>query len=104
MVEGCGLAATISSSHEPEAMYKVYCGNLELMDRFKINLSFNKFRENVEGLEREGKTVVCCAIDGQVRLLVSLEEEHVAKPEAREVIQSLIKDQEMKVSMITGDN
>jgi len=33
------------------------------MEQQGINLDFNKFRENVEGLEREGKTVVCCAID-----------------------------------------
>lgn len=104
MVEGCGLVATISSSAEPEAAHKVLCGNLGLMQRFKINLDFNKFRENVEGLEREGRTVVCCVVDGQVRLLISLEEEHVAKKEAQEVVSSLLNDHGIKVGMITGDN
>lgn len=104
MVEGCGLVATISSSAEPEAAHKVLCGNLGLMQRFKINLDFNKFRENVEGLEREGRTVVCCVVDGQVRLLISLEEEHVSKKEAQEVVSSLLNDHGIKVGMITGDN
>jgi len=58
----------------------------------------------VEGLEREGKTVVCCAINGQVRLLISLEEEHVAKLEAPEVVSRLISEHGIKVGMITGDN
>ena len=43
VVEGYGLEATISSSTEPEAAYKVLCGNLGLMQRSKINLNFNKF-------------------------------------------------------------
>ena len=42
-IDGCGIEATISSSVEPESTYKVVCGNLSLMLKQKIDLSFNRF-------------------------------------------------------------
>ena len=42
---------------------KVLCGNDKLMDRYNIDLEFNNFRMNMQSLEKEGKTVVCMAID-----------------------------------------
>ena len=38
------------------------------------------------------------------RLLISLEEEHLAKKEAKAVLDYLTKDLKLKVAMITGDN
>ena len=52
------------------------------MKRFNVDLAFNKLDMNIEGLEMEGKTVICLAVDSVPRLLISLEEMHVAKPEA----------------------
>ena len=48
--------------------------------------------------------MVCCAIDGQVRLLISLEETHITKPEAPEVVSKLKNEHGIQVAMITGDN
>jgi len=59
------------------------------MRRFNVDLSFNKLDMNIEGLEMEGKTVICMAVDSVPRLLVSLEELHVAKPEAQALIKYL---------------
>ena len=42
-IDGCGIEATMSSSVEPEACFKVVCGNISLMQRNKIDLSFNRF-------------------------------------------------------------
>ena len=73
------------------------------MNRFKVDLTFNGFYNNMEALEKEGKTVVCLAIDGEPRLLVTLAEMHVAKSEAYSVVQELLQ-KNIKVGMITGDN
>lgn len=59
---------------------------------------------NMQSLEREGKTVVCMAIDNMPRLLVSLEEEHLTKPEALAVVTYMRDVMKLKVAMITGDN
>jgi len=74
------------------------------MRRFNVDLSFNKLDMNIEGLEMEGKTVICMAVDSVPRLLVSLEELHVAKPEAQALIKYLTEKLKLKVGMITGDN
>ena len=84
--------------------HEVLCGNEKLMERFNINLEFNNFRMNMQSLEREGKTVVCMVIDQVPRLLISLEESHLTKPEALAVVTYLRDVMNMKVAMITGDN
>ena len=83
---------------------KVFCGNDKLMDHYRIDLEFNNFRMNMQSLEQEGKTVVCLAIDDSPRLLISLEEAHVAKDEALGVVTYLRDVMKLKVAMITGDN
>ena len=83
---------------------KVLCGNDKLMDRYKIDLDFNNFKLNMQSLEREGKTVVCMVIDNVPRLLISLEEAHLAKPEALAVVTYMRDVMKLKVAMITGDN
>ena len=44
------------------------------------------------------------AIDNMPRLLVSLEEEHLTKPEALAVVTYMRDVMGLKVAMITGDN
>lgn len=83
---------------------KVVCGNDKLMERYAVDLEFNNFRMNMQSLEQEGKTVVCLVIEGCPRLLISLEEAHVAKQEALGVVTYLRDVMKMKVAMITGDN
>ena len=75
-----------------------------MMQRFNIDLDFNNFRLNIESLEKEGKTVVCMVINNIPRLLISLEEDHVAKPESVGVVSYLRDVMHLKVAMITGDN
>ena len=48
--------------------------------------------------------MVCLAIDRTPRLLISLEEAHLAKPEAHGVVTYLRDVMKCKVAMITGDN
>jgi len=70
-IEGLGLKATIRSQGVP---HKVLCGNQRLLQQQGIDLNFNRFKDNVDALEREGNTVVCFTVDDQVRLLISLAE------------------------------
>lgn len=83
---------------------KVLCGNDKLMERHNVDLEFNNFRMNMQSLEQEGKTVVCLVIDKMPRLLISLEEISLAKPEALPVVNYLRDVMKMKIAMITGDN
>lgn len=83
---------------------QVLCGNDKLMDHYGINLDFNNFRLNMQSLERDGKTVVCMVVAGIPRLLISLEEDHLAKKEALGVVTYLREVMKLKVAMITGDN
>ena len=74
------------------------------MKRHSVDLEFNNFLMNMQSLEQEGKTVVCLAINGTPRLLISMEETHLTKPESLGVVQYLREVMKMKVAMITGDN
>ena len=47
---------------------------------------------------------MCLVVNGEVRCLITLEELHIAKFEAQQVINELITKKHMKVGMITGDN
>jgi len=64
----------------------------------------NDLKKNIELLEREGLTVVMLAFNNQPQLIISLEETHIAKSEAREVIAYLRDKMKLKIAMITGDN
>ena len=55
-------------------------------------------------LEQEGLTVVTLVTGNIPQMIITLEETHLAKPEAREVINYLRRDLNMRVAMITGDN
>jgi len=58
----------------------------------------------VEALELEGKTTLLLGIDGCLGLILTLQEEHLAKPEALGVVNYLQHTLNMRVCMITGDN
>lgn len=74
------------------------------MERFKVDLDVKNFRLNMNALESFGKTVVCLAINNYPRVLISLEEKHIAKDEAKAVLNYMRRNMGLKVSMITGDN
>ena len=104
-IDGEGVVAKISElSATSDQTVRVLCGNDKLMDRYNIDLEFNSFRINMQSLEKEGKTVVCLVVGDEPRLLISLEEAHVTKPEALGVVTYLRDVMNMRVAMITGDN
>jgi P-type Cu+ transporter len=60
--------------------------------------------ENIEELESEGKTVAILCVNKVPRLLFSMEEEHLAKTDAKKVVHYLTQTLGLKVMMVTGDN
>lgn len=63
--------------------YNILCGNSKLMDKMEISGKYPEILMNVRSLEEEGKTVVVLVIDEVPQLIISLEEEHLSKPEAQ---------------------
>ena len=49
-------------------------------------------------------TVVTLAVDETPQLIISLQETHLAKPEAREVVNFMRREMNLRIAMITGDN
>ena len=80
------------------------CGNEKLLKRQNVDLKYNDFHNNMQQMEREGNTVVCLAVENEPRLLISMNEKHVTKPEALPVVNYLRDVMGMRVAMITGDN
>lgn len=108
-INGEGVSAKIEvfkdgEGGKPTGEFRVCCGNDKLMERFNVNLDTNSFRENMSALEQSGKTVVCLAINNIPRVLISLEEKHLAKEEAKPVLDYMRTKMGLKVAMITGDN
>ena len=83
---------------------EILCGNTKLMNRFEIFRGHEDIERNIQYLEGEGKTVVALAVNQVPQLIIALEEAHLAKPEAREVIEYLQTVMNLRVCMITGDN
>lgn len=87
----------------------VLCGNKKLMESQNVIKAqetdgvYHELSKNINFLEEEGKTVVILAVDGIPQLVASLEEAHLAKPEAKFVV-NYLKSIGMKVCLITGDN
>lgn len=78
-INGEGVCATVGfDGHE----FEVLLGNEKLMKRNNVNLTYNRLDENMSELESLGKTVVIFAINNTGRLLISLEEEHLAKQDS----------------------
>ncbi len=51
--------------------HEILCGNDKLMKRFNVQIQ-SEILNNIEYLEREGKTVVSFAIDGQLAIILAL--------------------------------
>jgi len=56
------------------------------MNAFKILDKYPDLVKNINYLEEEGKTVVILAVNDYPSLILSLEETHLAKPEAKHVV------------------
>lgn len=87
---------------EKGSKMEVCCGNSKLMKRFGI-LS-PEVQQQLLYLEQEGQTVVVLAVDKVPSLVLTLQEDHLCKPEAKFVVNFLQNKMRMRVCMITGDN
>jgi len=74
-------------------------GNRRMINR--LGLSLDALEEKMELMEKEGMTVMACAVNGKVLGLIGVAD--TLKPEAEESI-SKLKGLGLKVVMLTGDN
>lgn len=100
---GEGIVANIYLKQARRSI-EVLCGNSKLMDSYQVLEGHPEIARNISYLEEGGKTVVLLSIDGVPQMILSLEEEHLSKPDAQEVVHYLQKVMGMRVCMITGDN
>lgn len=91
----------------------VLCGNMKLMRNNGVFPSdgqedekseYAELIKNISLLEQQGRTVVVLAVGLVPQMIVSLQEEHLAKKEAAWVVSYLRDKMGMQVCMITGDN
>lgn len=76
---------------------RVVLGNRKLMAKEKIEV----FEEDIEKLENEGKTVMMLGVNGKLAGLIAVAD--TIKESAKEAVKKL-RDMEIDVVMITGDN
>ncbi len=74
-------------------------GNAKLMEQFSIKL--NEFPGTLEKLSSEGKTVIFCAVNGELYGVLAVEDP--IKDTSAEAIKKM-KNSGLKVFMLTGDN
>jgi Cu+-exporting ATPase len=77
----------------------IIIGNKKLMDDYSTKT--DKFRNEIEKLSSEGKTIIFINIDGELKGLLGIEDP--IKSDSREAIEKL-KEMGIKTVMITGDN
>jgi len=97
----CQLQIKNESLQEVNTL-RVLVGNEKLINRYLIEIN-EEVKEEVKSLEEEGKTVVQVAIDNEIVLIIALQEQHLSKPEAKQVC-TYLKDNGFEVHMITGDH
>ena len=87
-INGEGITAQVVDKKDNKTM-EILCGNTKLMNRFEIFRGHEEIERNIQYLEGEGKTVVALAVNQVPQLIIALEEAHLAKPEARAVVEYL---------------
>jgi Cu+-exporting ATPase len=99
MVEGEGVVAQVVYGEEP---HTVLLGNTKLMAGKHLFPSHDLL-STCTALEKQGKTVIICAIDDDFRALIALQDKDLVKSEAKEVVAMLLA-RKYEVWMLTGDN
>jgi Cu+-exporting ATPase len=90
---GYGVEANVSGS-------LVWVGNTRMMDENHLSIPA-ELLEKREALQKEGKTVVIVAVNGQLAGLVAIAD--AVKPDSRAAVERLLR-MKIEVVMLTGDN
>ena len=91
-LSGFGLTGIVKSR-------AVIIGNMNLMKEYSIKME--SMKEQFEKLVEDGRTVVCIAIDGELKGMIAIEDK--LKETSDRAIQELNK-MNIRTVMITGDN
>ncbi|HME19415.1 MAG TPA: heavy metal translocating P-type ATPase [Nitrososphaerales archaeon] len=91
-ISGMGVKATVGKR-------SILVGSRRLLDAEKVGIGLAE--SAVSELEEKGKTSMIVAVDGQVAGVIAVAD--TLKPGARDAVQ-LLKDEGLRVVMLTGDN
>lgn len=80
---GEGVIGTVRSVKDGK-IYQICVGNEKLMNEYANHNQ--RASEIITNLESRGRTVLQLAIDKEISMIFSMEEEHAVKPEAATVI------------------
>jgi Cu+-exporting ATPase len=92
-VSGKGIIATLNNKD------KVIIGNIKLLE--DNDIKYDEFNEKLSEYALKGQTPMCLAINGKLEAIISVAD--TIKESSIEAIKKL-KDQGLKVIMLTGDN
>ncbi len=92
-ISGKGVVATLTNKD------RIVIGNTKLLD--DNNISYEEFNEKLSQFALMGQTPMCLAINGKFEAIISVAD--TIKETSIKAIQKL-KDQNLKVVMLTGDN
>jgi Cu+-exporting ATPase len=92
-ISGKGIVATLTNKD------KVVIGNIKLLK--DNDISYDEFNEKLSQFALKGQTPMCIAINGKMEAIISVAD--TIKETSIKAIQKL-KDQNLKVVMLTGDN
>ncbi|MCY1152861.1 MAG: heavy metal translocating P-type ATPase [Sphaerochaetaceae bacterium] len=92
-ISGKGIIANLSNKDE------IIIGNIKLLK--DNNIKYDEFNEKLSEFALKGQTPMCLAINGKLEAIISVAD--TIKESSVEAIKKL-KDQGLKVVMLTGDN
>ncbi|MDC7250227.1 MAG: heavy metal translocating P-type ATPase [Sphaerochaetaceae bacterium] len=92
-ISGKGIIANLSNKDE------IIIGNIKLLK--DNNIKYDEFNEKLSDFALKGQTPMCLAINGKLEAIISVAD--TIKESSVEAIKKL-KDQGLKVVMLTGDN
>ncbi len=95
-ISGKGLQGTLVVENQKK---EVYMGNRALVE--SVGIDYSPYQEEVEKLEREGKTVMTIVVDKKVKGALAVAD--VVKEESVKAVKAL-QDSNIDVWMLTGDN
>ncbi len=91
-IAGYGITAQIDK-------HSIFFGNQALMD--SKNVQYSEHKKKIESLSAQGQTVMLLAVNNNIAGIIAVSDP--IKPDSAKAIQQL-KDQNIRIIMVTGDN
>ena len=94
VIKGGGIVARVNN-------HRIAVGNVALMEKENVQLN-EKAKEDIEGLEKAGNSLVITSVDGELKVLMGVKDQ--IRPGVKEDLQRLKKLGVKNLVMLSGDN